>query len=673
MSGRAMGAVQDVWDSATVRDHVRERLEAVSDILRVRGIPVPPLEGKLLRPTLAFALVPEARRDDLDDRFWLGALAIQMVHEASLVHDDIVDGAPTRRGAPTVAADQGVGPAVVIGDHYLTGAYRAAMSVGSPEFMERFVVAVERTVAGEYLQGATVGDRVDLDTYFRAVLGKSGQLIGATACLESALRAERLARAPAATRERAVDERARALELVDAAAGLGRRLGAVYQQVDDLLDYCAIADTGKAALSDYRQRKWTWVLDIAGLDDFDASEIEVVEAVFRRDESGMCAGDRAVLFLESRRAKLIEEAGALGLGSELFESILDGWLETARTAVTAQTEALERALRPSFGHAPAARPTAEAVVVSAARALGEGEAWRAYFTEHARTFSAAARLFPRRRRVLVQGVYAYCRFTDDLVDEAEPEADVEELERRLGVWSVLSRAAFEGEHTGIALLDTVMGDARRAAVSWSYPRALLDGVRMDLRPTSYESWIDLHRYTFCVAGAVGGWMTQLFGVRDPRMLDRAHALGHGMQLTNILRDVGEDLERGRIYLPRTLLDEYRLTEDDLVAWMRGAEPLPDRYRAAMEALIAQAEEQYAWAWPGIRDLPGFFRQPVAVAAEAYRGIHDEVRRLDYDNLRARAHTSGPRKAWLGAAGVLRANMPALGSRVRGSRATEVTT
>jgi len=202
-----------------------------------------------------------------------------------------------------------------------------------------------------------------------------------------------------------------------------------------------------------------------------------------------------------------------------------------------------------------------------------------------------------------------------------------------------------------------MCDARQASVAWLYPGSLLKGVAMDLERSRYADWKDLREYTFCVAGAVGGWMSQLFGVREPRVLDQAHALGHAMQLTNILRDVGEDLGRGRVYLPLSLLERHGLSIADLERWMRSDEALPPSYADAMEELMRLADKEYAWAREGMRSLPPFFRRPVAAAAEAYRGIHREVRRNAYDNLRRRAHTSMSSKLYLAAIGLMGASRP----------------
>lgn len=292
-------------------------------------------------------------------------------------------------------------------------------------------------------------------------------------------------------------------------------------------------------------------------------------------------------------------------------------------------------------------------VVGLARAAGGPEAWEGYFAHHARTFRMAARLFPAAEARLVSGVYAFCRFTDDLVDEPGEGASESRVRARLEAWTSLAERSFRGEAVGIPLLDEVLGDASSRGVAWDYPAALLEGVGMDLTHSRYPDWETLERYTFCVAGAVGGWLTQLFGLHDPALLERAHALGHGMQLTNIVRDVGEDWTRGRVYLPATLLASHGLEADDIGRLMDAPRPLPSNWVAVVEAVMAAADDRYRHAWPGIRRLPGYFRRPVAAAAAAYRGIHREVRRNDHDNLARRGRTSRLTKLVLAAGGLLR--------------------
>lgn len=605
---------------------VRKGLETAARDLERLGVPIPPLDGKLLRPLVAYALVPPALRRQVDRRFWSGALAVQMVHEASLLHDDILDQAAARRGQETLVARRGVGPALVLGDHYLTGAYRAAAAAEAPEFLSCFIRAVERTVAGEVAQERAAGRRLGLSEYLDIVTGKSGELFGAAACLGGALFH---------------------LDGGEDRVALGREMGALYQQVDDLLDYCSAADTGKAPFQDYRQGKWTWVLRLAGVDTFDMDEGELHRILFTPGPRSPAR--EALATLRVRRDALVLRAAALSEGDDLIPQVLDAWLSAARSGVEAEEASFRQRPDPTVDAA-----CTEDAVAALARALGGMEAWPEYFGRHAKTFRFASRLFPREQAALVSGVYAYCRFTDDLVDSPADGAPPHVVAERLECWADLSRRAFEGHETGIPLLDAVMGEAGRRGVSWRYPDALLAGVGMDLTRSRYPNWATLEEYTFGVAAAVGGWVTQLFGIHDESLLRHAHALGHGMQLTNIARDVGEDWKRDRVYLPITLLHRHGFVPRDLGLLLDSRGPLPRAYHAMTEELLAHAEAYYEEAWTGIRALPSWYRRPVAVAAQAYRGIHREIRRNGYDNLRTRASTSSASKLALAASGLWRA-------------------
>lgn len=628
----------------TTSGTLRGGLHAAAERISLLGVPVPQLEGKLLRPTFALAMVPRERWPELDERFWCGALAIQMVHEASLIHDDVLDGADERRGRPTVAAMHGTGPAVVLGDHFLTGAYRAAARTGSFEYVERFTEAVERTVAGEVMQGRASGGRMTVAEYDASITGKSGELFGIAGFLG------------AATAD---------LEDSEARYDLGRSFGNLYQRIDDLLDYCTAARTGKPPLQDYHQKKWSWILDLAGIDAFDLDDQSVTEAIFAPRAAQPSAARRALEILSDRHRRIQRQARRVGVSEDTLNELLEQCMGAAERGIDLQDRLYRRgrvtdAQMANAGHDildqdPDAlaecerRAHEERNIRRLASDLGGRQQWRAYFGEHARTFHLAARLFPPREAGLVAGLYAYCRFTDDLVDDPDGDPSANELTRRLDVWRQLSMAAWDGETTGIPLLDTVMPEAVERGVDRLYPDALLDGVGMDLHPRVYECWTDLERYTFGVASSVGGWMSQLFGVSDGELLERAHALGHAMQLTNVARDVGEDWRRGRLYLPIQLLDAHDLSCEDLEAMINAGAPISESYREAIQELLARADAYYEVAWPGIRALPSFFHRPVAAAASAYRGIHREIRRNGFDNLNERAHTSIARKVMLAGA------------------------
>ena len=275
------------------------------------------------------------------------------------------------------------------------------------------------------------------------------------------------------------------------------------------------------------------------------------------------------------------------------------------------------------------------------------DTWQ-YFARNSLSFSFAAVGFKAADRRRVSWVYAFCRLTDDLVDRAEHEPR-ERVEARLDAWLALSRRAFETHDTGIDWLDAVMAESAQAGMPFSVITELVDGVRMDLGSVALQTVEELDRYAYPVASVVGIWMCYLFGVRAAWMHERAAVLGRAMQITNILRDVGEDLRHNRIYLPADLLRAHNLTPADLRRMQAGGPTLP-AYHQLVEALMARAERYYEEAWEGIVLLPRRFGQVMAVAAPVYRGIHRSIRRNGYDNFRRRAYTSFTRKLWLAVQG-----------------------
>jgi len=288
-------------------------------------------------------------------------------------------------------------------------------------------------------------------------------------------------------------------------------------------------------------------------------------------------------------------------------------------------------------------------VARAARALGPESHWASYFGRNSKSFRFASWLFPRTERRVIAGVYAFCRFTDDLVDESD--ADVETARGRVEAWRELSRAAYDGESTGIPLLDIVMPRMSRGGAPFDYVDDLLHGVSMDLDPVSFDTLDDLYVYTYRVAGVVGGWITEQFGLHEPDLLDRAYSLGHAMQLTNILRDVGEDWRRERLYLPRRMLDACGVSVDAVGRVAADGTPVPTAYADLMESLMLVADHHYERAFEALPSLPGWYGRPVAVAARIYQGIHDSIREHDYDNGQHRAFTSFGQKLRLGASGL----------------------
>lgn len=603
-------------DRATIR--VREGVTNAARHLVALGVPLPVFEGRLLRPLVAYAAAPElADSARACDRFWTGVLAVQLAHEASLLHDDVIDEATIRRGAPTVVARSGIAGALVQGDHLLTASYRAAAATGSLPFINTFTRAVERTVAGERRQAEMPADVAAAGGWREIVLGKSGELFGC------ALVAGRLL---AGGQE------------VEPLFELGRRIGLLYQMVDDLLDYCPSAATGKPAFADHRAGRWTWPCAKAGLLPAGRSEAEVMETLFtgRPDSPG-----RQMLLCLEDEIDLVTRDLARTIGpSATLQALLEEWRMRARDAVRSEEARVAR----STSRVPTLSPSQPLAEVSPPRP----EEWSSYFGRHGRSFRFATTFMPPAERGKVAAVYAWCRYTDDLVDLG----DAIGTDARLDEWLAASRAAHEGAMTGVPLLDDVMGRTREAGVSFTYAAELIAGMRMDLRHRPYASLAELQLYTWRAAGTVGLWMAELYGVRAAWATRRAAALGQAMQLTNILRDVGEDLDRGRLYLPLDRLAAHGLSARQLVLARARGERLGDDWASLLEELMAIAERDYRRAADALPELPPAFRRAATVAGAVYGGIHDAIRRIGYDTLNRRASTTKRDKVMLGARALL---------------------
>lgn len=271
----------------------------------------------------------------------------------------------------------------------------------------------------------------------------------------------------------------------------------------------------------------------------------------------------------------------------------------------------------------------EAVLAECRAILGRGS----------KSFAAAARLLPARLRDPVAAYYAFCRVSDDAVDESEnPAAALESLSRRLD-------AIVDGkpeDHPADVALAWVVREHRigRAPLD-----ALLEGYRWYVERRRYEDLSAVRAYAARVAGSVGVVMTLLMGRRDEATLARAADLGVAMQLTNIARDVGEDARAGRIYLPLSWL---RAEGVDPEAFLAAPEPV-DGVAIATCRLLDHAEALYRRADRGVPALPADCRLAIAAARAIYADIGRVIRNRRYDSVSSRAYTTGARKAWLAAA------------------------
>jgi phytoene synthase len=246
---------------------------------------------------------------------------------------------------------------------------------------------------------------------------------------------------------------------------------------------------------------------------------------------------------------------------------------------------------------------------------------------HSKSFSLASGLLPYAKRRAARVLYSFCRFTDDIVDESSADAT-----EALAAWR--ARALAPHPAADDILLQAWYDVRVRYRIPLTYVRHLLDGIALDLTQTRYETFEQLARYCYGVASTVGLMAMHIIGFQDRSALPYAVKLGVALQLTNILRDVGEDLAQGRIYLPQEDLHRFRYGEQELAAGVIDA-----RFRALMDFEIARTHALYAEAWDGIRLLSRDGRLAIAAAADLYRAILNQIERNDYDVFRLRAHVS----------------------------------
>ena len=254
---------------------------------------------------------------------------------------------------------------------------------------------------------------------------------------------------------------------------------------------------------------------------------------------------------------------------------------------------------------------------------------------HSKTFYFGSRFFPAEQRRAVWAVYAVCRSGDDAVDEGEPGSADQRLER----WWGGVQAAFEGQVQNHPIFDALSWAVHRYPIPFEAFQELHQGLRMDLTGHPYQDMNDLELYCRRVAGVVGFMIAPIAGFEGGQStLERALKLGQAMQLTNILRDVGEDAGRGRVYLPATLLRQYGVTDDEIRSGV-----ITTEYGALMRHLVGVARAWYAEGRSGIPCLHGRSRLAVAAATSAYEGILDSLERNQFDNFSRRAQVSAARK------------------------------
>ena len=246
---------------------------------------------------------------------------------------------------------------------------------------------------------------------------------------------------------------------------------------------------------------------------------------------------------------------------------------------------------------------------------------------HSRTFHMASALLPAEKRRAARALYAFCRTSDDLVDCADGD-----LQRGLGNWRKRALVDIPDEDDPVALAWT--HTRIRHGIPLGYAEQLIKGVARDLTTTRYATFDDVTEYCYGVAATVGLMVMYIIGFSGPEAIPYAVKLGVALQLTNILRDVGEDWGIGRLYLPQEELSAFNLTEEDI-----NAGHVDHRWTDFMRFQIERNRRLYSEALPGIALLDPDGRFAISAAAELYRAILEDIEAHDADVFGRRAYVS----------------------------------
>lgn len=268
---------------------------------------------------------------------------------------------------------------------------------------------------------------------------------------------------------------------------------------------------------------------------------------------------------------------------------------------------------------------------------------------HGKTYYLATLLLPPAKRPFVHALYGFARYADEIVDDLSSTLTDDEKANVLKTWGeqVLLdiKSGSSSDHIGRALVDTV----NRFKIPIAHFEAFLHSMAMDLEISEYQTYEDLMEYVYGSASVIGLQMVPILGSTSPEALIAAEKLGTAFQLANFIRDVGEDLDRGRIYLPISEISAHGVTHEMLEERILTPEII-----AALKEQIERVRRLQREATPGIALLAPESRACIEAASELYCGIVDEVEKIGYQIFEKRAKTSTWRRIKVALPALLRA-------------------
>jgi phytoene synthase len=261
---------------------------------------------------------------------------------------------------------------------------------------------------------------------------------------------------------------------------------------------------------------------------------------------------------------------------------------------------------------------------------------------HGKTYYLATLLLPPEKRPFVHALYGFARYADEIVDDLASTLTDDEKANSLNQWGegVISdiKSGNSDDVIGRALVDTV----KRFDIPIQYFQAFLHSMSMDLTITEYQEYEDLQEYVYGSAAVIGLQMVSVLGIEKGFSIDEVNAsaekLGVAFQLANFIRDVGEDLDRGRVYLPIAELQAHGVTRE-----MLERKVLTPQIKSALKEQIERVRKLQQESMVGINMLAKQSRACIQAASELYCGIVDEVEKIDYQIFSKRAKTSNWRR------------------------------
>ncbi|APW37469.1 squalene synthase HpnD [Rhodoferax koreense] len=253
------------------------------------------------------------------------------------------------------------------------------------------------------------------------------------------------------------------------------------------------------------------------------------------------------------------------------------------------------------------------------------------------SFYYAFLFLPRPRRAAITAFYAFCREVDDVVDET---TDAGVAQTKLAWWKSEVAQAYAGKPTH-PVMQALMPHSAEYDIQQHHLQAIIDGCQMDLEQTRYLDFPGLQRYCHLVAGVVGEVSARIFGQTQAATTDYAHKLGLAFQLTNIIRDVGEDALMGRIYLPVNELQQFDVKAHEILK-----RTYSDRFTALMRFQAERAHRLYDEAMAVLPEADRRAQKPGLMMASIYRTLLREIERDNFQVLHQRNSLTPIRKLWL---------------------------